>query len=128
MAHITGLRMELFVDDMDVSIDFYCRVLGFELMRHEEGYASIRSGSVTLGLGPIAKLPPEGGYFTRDTLSVHRGAGVEIVLEVDDINAFQDQVIAAGYPILEALQHRPWGLMDFRVADPDGYYLRFTNA
>jgi hypothetical protein len=22
---------------------------------------------------------------------------------------------------------QPWGLTDFRVADPDGYYVRFTS-
>ena len=128
MAHITGIRMELFVHDMDVSIDFYCRVLGFELSRREEGYASVRSGNVILGLGPIGKLPLDEGYFTRGRLAVDRGAGVEIVLEVDDIAAFHEKVVAEGYPILEVLQKRPWGLKDFRVADPDGYYLRLTSS
>ena len=128
MASVAGLRLELFVQDMDVSIHFYCRVLGFALTRRDEGYASLRSGGVVLGLGPIAKLPVEDGYFTQRRLEDDRGAGAEIVLEVDDIDAFHDQVRAAGYPVLEDLQDRPWGLRDFRVADPDGYYLRLTNA
>jgi uncharacterized glyoxalase superfamily protein PhnB len=25
------------------------------------------------------------------------------------------------------LQDQPWGLRDFRVVDPEGYYLRFTT-
>lgn len=119
--------MELFVRDMDVSVEFYCRVLGLELTRCEDGYASITSGHVILGLGPIGKLPVEDGYFTRGRLASDRGGGVEIVLEVDDITAFHEQVATAGYPILEELQERPWGLVDFRVADPDGYYLRITS-
>lgn len=128
MAQVTGLRMELFVRDMDGSLDFYCGVLGFELIRREEGYASIRSGRVTLGIGPIAKLALDEGYFTRGRLEKDRGAGVEIVLEVDDIDAFHTKVVEAGYPMLEALQERPWGLRDFRIADPDGYYLRLTHT
>lgn len=124
---ITGLRLELFVSDMDVSIDFYCRVLGFELVRREPGYASVRSGSVVLGLGPISKLPDHEGYFTRPRLEADRGAGVEIVLEVDNVTAFHRRVQGAGYPVLEPLQDRPWGLTDFRIADPDGYYLRPTS-
>jgi lactoylglutathione lyase len=127
MPAVTGLRLELFVRDMDVSIDFYCRVLGFELTRREEGYASVRSGEVVLGLGPIAKLPEMDGYFTRARLAGDRGAGVEIVLEVDDVVGFHERVHAAGYPVLEALQTRPWGLTDFRIADPNGYYLRPTS-
>ena len=35
------LRLELFVEDMDASIDFYTKVLGFEVLREHPGdYAS----------------------------------------------------------------------------------------
>jgi uncharacterized glyoxalase superfamily protein PhnB len=37
-------------------------------------------------------------------------------------------VVKAGYRLLEPLRERPWGLRDFRVVDPDGYYLRITHA
>ena len=75
----------------------------------------------------MSKLPGEGGYFGRD-ISAHRlGLGVEIVLEVDDVDGWRDRVAAPGHPILEPLQDRPWGLRDFRISDPDGYYLRVTS-
>jgi lactoylglutathione lyase len=54
-------------------------------------------------------------------------AGVEIVLEVDDVAAAHDRVMAAGYPVEQDLQRRPWGLTDFRLHDPAGYYLRITS-
>jgi hypothetical protein len=38
-----------------------------------------------------------------------------------------DRVVAAGWPLEEDLQDRPWGLTDFRILDPGGYYLRITN-
>lgn len=122
-----SLRLELFVRDMDASIAFYERVLGFTLQRRDEGYASMRNGTVIFGLGPIDKLPERDGYFTRGRLAADRGAGVEIVLEVDDIREARERVETVGYPVLEDLQQRPWGLIDFRLADPDGYYLRITN-
>lgn len=121
-----SVRLELFVRDMDAAIDFYERVLGFELLRRDAGYASLRSGSFVLGLGPIAKLPDD-GYFTPARLETDRGAGVEIVLEVDDVMAYLARVQAAGHPILHPLEQRPWGLTDFRFTDPDGYYLRITS-
>jgi len=34
---------------------------------------------------------------------------------------------AAGWPLAEDLQDRPWGLKDFRILDPAGYYLRITD-
>ena len=121
------LRLELFVADMDRAIGFYRDVLGFALLRREPDYCSLRHGEVVLGLGPIAKLPAAGGYFTRPRLTQERGLGVEIVLEVDDVRAAYDGVRDSGCPILGPLRDRPWGLTDFRLADPDGYYLRITS-
>ncbi len=116
------LRLELFVEDMAVSIAFYTQVLAFEVARHElEDYASLRWGNAVLGIGAVAKLPEEGGYFGRDISSCRQGLGVEIVLEVDDVEEWHARVGASGHPILEPLQDRPWGLRDFRIADPDGY-------
>jgi predicted enzyme related to lactoylglutathione lyase len=128
MEREAGLRLELFVEEMEASIAFYTSVLAFELTRREPGdYASLRLGTVTLGLGPVAKLPEEGGYFRRDISAYRLGLGVEIMLEVDDVERWRDRVTASGHPILEPLQTRPWGLTDFRITDPDGYYLRVTS-
>ena len=61
-------------------------------------------------------------------VSAGRGARVEVVLEVEDLDAAREQIEAAGYPIAEAATDRPWGLRDFRLLDPDGYYLRVTTS
>jgi lactoylglutathione lyase len=112
---------------MDRAIGFYRDVLGFVQLRRDDGYASIRRGEVLLGIGPIARLPDVGGYFTRPRLARNRGLGVEIVLEVEDVAAEYARVVAVGWPIIDHLQERPWGLNDFRLTDPDGYYLRITE-
>jgi lactoylglutathione lyase len=94
-----GLRLELFVDDMEASIAFYTLVLAFELARLESGdYASLRLGDVVLGIGPVAKLPEEGGYFGREIATLRRGLGVEIVLEMDDVEGCHERVAASGHP------------------------------
>lgn len=128
MGREAGLRLELFALDMEASIAFYTRVLAFELVRHEPGdYANLRLGGVVSGIGPVAKLPEEGGYFSRDIATLRRGLGVEIVLEVGDVEGCHERVADSGHPILEPLRERPWGLRDFRISDPDGYYLRVTS-
>jgi hypothetical protein len=33
-----------------------------------------------------------------------------------------------GWPISTGIVRRPWGVRDFRVLSPDGYYLRFTEG
>jgi lactoylglutathione lyase len=110
------LRLELFVGDLDRSVDFYRRVLGFRLVRQDASYASVCNGAAVLGLGSAAGLPER------------RGAGVEVVLEVDDLKAAYARVMGAGVRPVEALHERPWGLRDFRILDPDGYYLRITDG
>ncbi|GAB1693578.1 VOC family protein [Krasilnikovia sp. M28-CT-15] len=125
------LRMELFVDDLDASIAFYTTLLGFQVDRSTSGYASLRRGQVVLGLGLAANLSehdasgpgPAWGRLDRP-----RGTGVEIVLElehIDDLSALHEQCRSR---VTEPLRLQPWGLHDFRLPDPDGYYIRVTHA
>lgn len=126
------LRLELFVTDVEASVAFYTGLLGFEVTRRGRDYVSVRNGAVVLGLGPVAKLPQtgDGPGFTRQRLAVDRGAGVEIVLELDHIDDLERlyRTCQARGVVAEALRHQPWGLQDFRLVDPDGYYLRITHG
>ena len=53
---------------------------------------------------------------------------MEIVLEVEDLGDALEAVRAAGHAVVEPIRARPWGLEDFRLTDPDGYYIRVTTA
>jgi hypothetical protein len=66
---------------------------------------------------------PHFKQFPQDT---PRGYGVELVLTVKDIRAYYEQVKDRAN-VVEPLVMQPWGLEDFRCADPAGYYLRFTS-
>jgi len=122
-------RLELFVEDLDASVAFYERALGFRVARREPEYVSVRRGDAELGLAPISRLPARGAGpgFSQERLAGDRGAGVEIVLEVEDLVAAVDAVERAGFALVEPPRKRPWGLRDVRLADPDGYYLRVTT-
>ena len=127
MAASRRVHFELFVQEMGVAVAVYTGAMGFDLLCEEPGYASLRRGEVILGLGPISKLPAEDEYFTRHISGHRRGLGVELVLEVDDLDGYHARILASEYEISEPLRERPWGLRDFRVVDPDGYYLRITS-
>ncbi|WP_432546106.1 VOC family protein [Kineococcus sp. SYSU DK004] len=117
------LRFEVFPADLDRAVDFYTRVLGFDLLRDERGtsspYVALRCGDVHVG---AAQRPPVAAPDAR-----RPPTGVELTLEVDDVEAQLARVRDSGWPVDEPLQERPWGLRDFRVLDPDGYYLCITS-
>jgi lactoylglutathione lyase len=123
------VRFELFVDDYDRTIGFYTQALGFSVARREASYVSLRHGDVTIGLGLIANLPADsaGPGFTQRRVRREQGAGVEIVLETEDLDGLYERVLASGFPLAEPMTSQPWGLRDFRITDPDGYYLRLTE-
>lgn len=121
-----ALRLELFTDDLPGSIDFYVRVLGFE--REPErpgGYTPLVKGSVRLALNHLGDLGE--GHPIRRAVHVRPGQGVEIVLEVDDVEATYEHVVGQRWPRSAELKRQPWGLTDFRVLDPAGYYWRITS-
>lgn len=125
---VTGLRIELFVRDPARSQQFYASLFGLAVRASgpsSRDYVAIECGGVRIGLGAIGSLPP--GHRFGSIAGAMRGAGVEIVLEVEDLEACERRARSLDATI-EPLRHRPWGLRDFRVLDPDGYYLRVTEA
>jgi predicted enzyme related to lactoylglutathione lyase len=117
------LRCEIFPEDLNVIVDFYTGVLGFSVTKDQRGdqnaYVALRRDAVHIGAAqqPIPAAPAE----RRPPI------GVELVLEVEDIVAERDRIVAAGWPLEEDLQRRVWGLTDFRILDPAGYFLRITS-
>jgi folate-dependent phosphoribosylglycinamide formyltransferase PurN/uncharacterized glyoxalase superfamily protein PhnB len=125
-AQAATLRLELFVVDLPASLDFYRRVLGFEPgPRQTGGYTPLAKGSVRIALNPRSDLADD--HPLRMAAGERPGLGVEIVLEVEDIVAMHQRVVSQSWPLSGELSRQPWGLTDFRVADPDGYYWRVTS-
>ena len=118
-----SLRIELFVEDLDVFVDFYTRALAFELADDrrdaEQPYVAVARDGVRIGAVHAWKAVEQAGRTVP--------SGAEIVLEVDDVAAEHARVVAVGYPLVEGLRRRSWGLTDFRLHDPDGYFLRVTG-
>jgi lactoylglutathione lyase len=117
------LRVEVFPEDLDRFVDFYVGVLRFELTADRrndpEPYVAVQRGSVRIG----ALQAWEAVDKSRRALP----AGAELVIEVDDLEAERDAVVAVGYPLDADITARSWGLADFRLFDPDGHYIRVTT-
>lgn len=119
---MSALRIEIFPDDLDLAASFYSEVLEFDVVQDERTetfpYLVLQRGDVRVGaaertsLDPRPRRPP---------------VGVELVLEVDDLAAARQRVEETAWPIDEDVKSRPWGLEDFRLLDPFGYYWRITD-
>jgi lactoylglutathione lyase len=118
-----SVRCEIFPADLDIAVRFYTEVLGFDLVRDDRdtdpGYVALARGTVQPG---AAARPP-----VDDPAARHPPTGVELVIEVEDLDADRARVAAHGWPVAEDITDRPWELRDFRVLDPDGYYWRLSS-
>jgi catechol 2,3-dioxygenase-like lactoylglutathione lyase family enzyme len=126
-----GLRLELFVQDVEASVRFYRSTLGLEppATWSPSGYVPIHAGTVIIGVQHLANLPAD-HHFSAGRLAGPRGVGLEIVIEVDDIDLAYATAASHAEPCgghVEPLADQPWGLRDFRLVDPDGYYVRITS-
>jgi len=72
---------------------------------------------------------PKGHPFFGKVTGNANGIGLEIGMVVADLDkAFAATNNQPGFPVSSGIVKRPWGVRDFRVLTPDGYYLRFTEG
>ena len=120
------LRLELFVESVSKSRDFYTRVLLFDEISYQaDGYSVFRKDDVQIALQAWSQLPD--AHPLKPQVQERVGLGVEIVIEVDDLDTLYAHVLETRWPIADHLAERPWGSRDFRVIDPNGYYLRINE-
>jgi catechol 2,3-dioxygenase-like lactoylglutathione lyase family enzyme len=121
-------RVELFAADIDRSLAFYGE-LGFDVVRRWGGWALVDRRGARLAIQDDAYVRDHEHYFSPHIDRAPRGVGVEVTVDVadrDDLEALYAEAQRVGCVVRE-LRERPWGATDFRVADPDGYFVRFTT-
>lgn len=122
----TRLQINLAVKDLQTSTAFYIDTFGFKELANNPCYILLRRDFLILGLKTDELLwHPDAGEQPVELLV--RGVGVEIVLEISEINQFYSRMQQAGVSIHEPLKEQPWGATDFRILDPEGYYWRITS-
>jgi catechol 2,3-dioxygenase-like lactoylglutathione lyase family enzyme len=132
---MTAARLvpELDVEDLDRSLSFYIEVVGFRILfgRPEERFAYLDCDGVQLMLEEAAG---PGRRFRTASLQHPYGRGINLMIEVGNIDALHTRVRAAGSEIVIPLEEGWYradeienGQRQFVVADPDGYLLRFFS-
>jgi catechol 2,3-dioxygenase-like lactoylglutathione lyase family enzyme len=120
---------ELLVSEIGRSLDFYLGVCGWRILweRPEEGFAYLAREGAELMLEE-----PRGRVWVAGPLEHPFGRGVNLQIEVADVDALYAAVLAAGHVPFLALEEKWYrtgdvlgGNRQFIVSDPDGYLLRY---
>ena len=99
-------------EDPGATIAFYRDGLGFEVAMEEDGLVMLRSPDVPTTQLIVAWASPTAmDPAVRD---------VAMSVEVGDVDAVHDAMVAAGLEIVRPLTDEPWGIRRFFVRDPSG--------
>ncbi|WP_406232905.1 VOC family protein [Nocardia sp. NBC_01009] len=100
-------------DDMESSREFY-KLLGFEEAM-DLGWV-VTMASPSNPTAQVLLVGPEAEQRQPD-----------MSVEVDDVDAVHDDMVAAGADIVYALRDEPWGVRRFFVRDPSGTIVNVVN-
>jgi len=118
-SRIRKMSPQLLVADIEDSIAFYTKKLGFDVdFRYEDFYAGIiKDGySIHLKLSKSA-VRNEGKGSNED---------IDIIFSVDDIEGLYEQLSTISVEFTQPLREMPYG-REFYVADPDGHIIAFLE-
>ncbi|RZU19145.1 lactoylglutathione lyase [Kribbella rubisoli] len=111
----------LYVGELERSVAFYRDVVGLAYKFTDAGYAEFDAGGVRFGLYERRRAEWLTGH------DVTPGAGGEVVVMVDGVDAYAERLAAAGVQVLSGPVDRPWGHRTVHVADPDGFVVEFAE-
>ena len=111
---------QLLVADLERSVEFYTRKLGFDLdFRYEDFYAGIIKHEYSIHL--------KSGNPSIDERKRRRiNEDLDIVFSVDGIEDLYEEMLTNAVEIIQPLRHMPYA-KEFYVADPDGYIIGFLE-
>ena len=124
------IYLELHVTDFEIVKEFYQK-LGFAVVwehkpDEKKGYLVMQRKDSILCFWPGNEKVYDQSYFKKFPRNTIRGYGVEIIIPIENIETYYEKTRSFAN-IVDILETQPWGLKDFRIIDPFGYYLRFTE-
>lgn len=122
--------VELHVPDFEKTKSFYTS-LGFEVVWERipegfKGYCVLRLENNVICFWGGNENIYQHDYFKKFDKITTKGYGVEIVLQVSNLDELYQKANLTNC-VFEKLLKRPWGVRDFRIVDPWGFYLRFSD-
>ncbi len=131
MTGKTILTPELKVTDFKISLDFYTKLAGFEVLydRPEEDFAMLGINGARI---MIEGLTDKSRAWKVGTIEKPFGRGMHFQIEVSNVQDVYQNFKDANWPIFFEMEEKWYRVNDkelgnkqFLVQDPDGYLLRF---
>lgn len=124
------MMLELHVPDFEKVKAFYQR-LGFEKVWERapdgfKGYLVMQMEDNILCFWCGNESVLDHPYFKDFPKSTPLVKGVEVVLTTSHLDELYAK-LKGDDCVVEKIETKPWGLCDFRMKDPYGYYLRLTT-
>ena len=111
---------QFLVTDIEHSIEFYTKQLGFEVeFRYEDFYAGIIKDNYSIHL-------KSGKPSIEERKSKRENTDLDIVFSVEGVKDLYEELMNKSVEIIQPLCARPYG-KEFYIADPDGYILAFLE-
>jgi hypothetical protein len=118
--------VELYVEEPAYYVRIFAGALGFEVVRDEGDFVELRSARAIVLLNRFDE-PDEGHPFADYRASRRRGLGVEIGIVSERVHDAWAAAKAIEGCVVSDVVEQEWGMTDFRITTPHGYYLRVTT-
>ena len=119
-SKIKGMSPQLLVSDINRSIEFYTKQLGFEVsFLYEDFYSGIAKDGYSIHL-KLAKTSIE----ERENRRINEH--LDITFSVEGIEDLYEDVLAKPVEVIQPLRNMPYG-REFYITDPDGNIIAFLE-
>jgi lactoylglutathione lyase len=113
--------VRIFVTLWERAVSFYTEALGIPLaFRDDGGWAQLDTGEGQLAIERVDPADAEGRALV--------GRFVGATLEVSDVLATYEQLVARGVDFVEPPEKQPWGGILAHLRDPDGNVITLVGG
>lgn len=119
-SKIKKMSPQFLVADIEHSIEFYTKKLGFDLeFRYEDFYAGITKDGHSIHL-------KSGKPSIEERKSKRENDDLDLVFSAEGLEDLYEELVNKSVEIIQPLCDRPYG-REFHIADPDGYIPAFLE-
>jgi uncharacterized glyoxalase superfamily protein PhnB len=113
---IQQCRYVIAIPNLRRSTEYYCNVLGFEVIVTIPGWQFFRRDNCIIMAGECADALPLGAIGDHSYFAY---------LEVDDAERLYASFVTAGAEVVKPLRAEPWGMLEFGIRTIDGHRMMF---